>query len=108
MDIHTQMHPLITQPDPRWNKATGFTFLWFAEELGLDDWRFELPNIERIYLKIEQLKVQFDDVKTQTVLINKRESLLNVELTQFTELFQIQEFLKPLFELWEVAVAFGK
>lgn len=73
------MHPLLTVPDEKWHKATGFTFLWFAEELGLQDWRFELNIIERVFFRIEQLKVQFDDVKNQTVLINKREALLNVE-----------------------------
>jgi len=41
-------------------------------------------------------------------LINKRENLLGVEKTQFTELKTIQDDLKPLFELWIVASKFGK
>jgi hypothetical protein len=53
---------LITQPDPRWSKASGFTFIWFAEEIGLKDWRFEQGHIEKTFLRIEQLKAQFDEV----------------------------------------------
>jgi hypothetical protein len=41
-------------------------------------------------------------------LINKRENLLGVERTAFTELRIIQDDLKPLFELWIVASKFGR
>jgi len=39
-------------------------------------------------------------------LINKRETLLGVAKTQFTELRTIQDDLKPLYELWLVASKF--
>ena len=42
-----------------------------------------------------------------TYLINKRQQLLGVEKTQFTELKKIQDDLKPIYELWAVAARFN-
>ena len=38
-----------------------------------------------------------------TIQINKREALLGVPKTSFSELKKIQDDLKPLYELWAVA-----
>ena len=84
------------------------TFYWLAKEIGVDDRRFQTSLIDSVFYKIEYLKQQFDEVERATSLINKRESLLGVKNTQFTELKVIQDDLKPLYELWLVASKFGQ
>ena len=42
-----------------------------------------------------------------TIQINKREALLSVPKTSFSELKKIQDDLKPLYELWAVASRFN-
>ena len=42
-----------------------------------------------------------------TIQINKREALLGVPKTSFSELKKIQDDLKPLYELWAVASRFN-
>ena len=74
----------------------------------MDTQRFDPNFIDSVFAEIEDLKYRFDEVETATSLINKRENLLGVEKTQFTELKTIQDDLKPLFELWIVASKFGK
>lgn len=67
---------------------------------------FDIEHTEEVYHKIEHLKQNFDEVERATALINKRETLLGVPKTQFTELRRIQDDLKPLYELWLVASKF--
>lgn len=87
--------------------AAGLTFFWLAKEIGMNERRFKTSLIDSVFYKIEYLKQQFDEVERATSLINKRESLLGVGNTQFTELKVIQDDLKPLYELWLVASKFG-
>jgi dynein heavy chain, axonemal len=94
--------------DTKWTRAQNFTFYWLAEELGVKDLRFDVHFVEKVHYKLEYLKHQFDEVEVTTSLINKRETLLGVKPTEFKALTQIQEDLKPLFELWEVTKAFAK
>jgi hypothetical protein len=54
------------------------------------------------------LKLEFDEVERATTLINKRETLLGVQCTEFSELKTIHDNLKPLYELWHVASKFGQ
>ena len=68
----------------------------------MDKMRFDPAEINHVFIEIEDLKNRFDEVETATSLINKRENLLGVEKTEFTELKVIQDDLKPLFELWIV------
>ena len=49
----------------------------------------------------------FDEVTQLTIQINKREALLGVGKTSFSELKKIQDDLKPLYELWAVASRFN-
>jgi len=72
----------------------------------MSDKKFDIDIIEEVYHKIEHLKSNFDEVERSTALINKRETLLSVPKTQFSELRVIQDDLKPLYELWLVASRF--
>ena len=74
----------------------------------MDDKEFKPGDIEQVYHDIEALKSAFDEVERRTALINKRETLLGVSKTQFSELRVIQGDLKPLFELWLVASRFSR
>ena len=74
----------------------------------MNERRFKTSLIDSVFQRIESLKQQFDEVERATSLINKRESLLGVKNTQFTELKVIQDDLKPLYELWLVASKFGQ
>ena len=86
--------------------ADGKTFPWLAKEIVMDHMKFDTEKIEEVYHKIEGLKSNFDEVERSVGLINKRETLLGVVKTQFTELRVIQDDLKPLYELWFVAFRF--
>jgi hypothetical protein len=78
-----------------------------AEEVGMERKRFEPGTVEVSYCLVDQLKRSFDEVEISTTTINKRESLLGVKVTEFAELNEIQEVLKPLNELWGVAYNFS-
>lgn len=69
---------------------------------------FKPSHVEGIYHNIEHLKSNFDEVERSTALINKRETLLGVQKTQFTELRAILDDLKPLYDLWLVASRFAR
>lgn len=86
----------------------AFTFYWLAEELGVEERRFDPNKVEDVYYRLEDLKQKFDEVEQMTATINKREELLDVPKTSFHELFKIQDDLKPLFELWAVAIKVAK
>jgi hypothetical protein len=86
--------------------AEGKTFPWIAKEITMDHKKFVPDHIDEVYRKIEQLKSEFDEVERATALINKRETLLSVPKTHFSELRVIQDDLKPLYELWLVASRF--
>ena len=62
--------------------------------------KFDQGFIEETHNKIDALKQEFDAVERATTLINKREALLGVERTKFSELKNIHDDLKPLHELW--------
>lgn len=63
--------------------------------------------VDQTYDRTEKMKVEFDEVEKLTTVINKREALLGITKTHFSELKQIQDDLKPLFELWAVASRFN-
>jgi len=60
-----------------------------GEEVGPRDWRFDPAAVEGVYLKIDDLKQEFDKVEARTSRINKRESLLGGAPTEFRELYEI-------------------
>lgn len=68
---------------------------------------FDRALITATHHRIEALKSEFDKTEQETALINKRETLLAVPKTQFSELRVIQDDLKPLYELWVVASGFN-
>jgi hypothetical protein len=70
--------------------------------------RFDPKVVDEVYIKIDQLKANYDDVDKETAQINKRETLLGVTKTQFSELRAVQDDLKPLYDLWKLAWRFGK
>lgn len=81
----------------------GVTFPWLAEKIKMSHKMFDVNIIEETFHRIELLKSEFDEVEKSTALINKRETLLSVAKTQFSELRVIQDDLKPLYELWIIA-----
>ena len=74
----------------------------------MDDKAFDPDEIGHVFVNIEKLKSEYDEVERTTARINKRETLLGVAKTQFSELRVIQDDLKPLFELWLVASRFSR
>jgi division protein CdvB (Snf7/Vps24/ESCRT-III family) len=74
-----------------------------AEKIVMDNMSFDKDEINKTFNKIESLKQNFDVVEKDTALINKRETLLGVAKTSFSDLRKIQDDLKPLYELWVVA-----
>lgn len=53
------------------------------------------------------MKGEYERVQRLCILINKRQQLLGLEKTEFSELKRIQDDLKPLYELWAVASRFN-
>lgn len=49
------------------------------------------------------MKDKFDEIDKITVTINKRQSLLGIEKTEFKALKEVQDDLRPLHDLWTVA-----
>ena len=49
------------------------------------------------------MKDKFDEIDKITVTINKRQSLLGIEKTEFKALKEVQDDLRPLYDLWTVA-----
>jgi hypothetical protein len=88
-------------------EAYGKTFFWLAREIGMPHRSFDARLMDKVYRKTQQLKFEFDEVERATSLINKREALLGVAHTEFSDLKTIQDDLKPLYELWLVASNFG-
>jgi hypothetical protein len=88
--------------------AFGKTFFWLAREIGMPTRSFDAVQNYKIFTKTQNLKQEFDEVERATSLINKREKLLGVEQTEFSDLKIIQDDLKPLYELWLVASNFGQ
>lgn len=62
------------------------TFPWLAEKIKMSHKAFNIQLIEETFHRIEHLKQEFDEVEKATALINKRETLLGVSKTQFSEL----------------------
>jgi len=83
------------------------SFEWMAQETGWHKKRFDSGLVDQTYDRTEKMKVEFDEVEKLTTVINKREALLGITKTHFSELKQIQDDLKPLFELWAVASRFN-
>ena len=83
-------------------------FEWLAQEATWEKWRFDCPLAASNFKKIDTIKIEFDEIDRLTIVINKRESLLGIPKTKFGELKVVQDELKPLYDLWNVAQAFGK
>lgn len=99
---------LIGTPRSKYTGIPDITFFWLADSLGMKELRFDVKEIERVFYKIEFLKNEFDEVSNAIELINQREQLLGVTPTQFSDLYKVQENLKPMHELWTVAQDFAK
>lgn len=50
-----------------------------------------------------EIKTKFDEIDKMTIVINKRQTLLGIPKTDFKTLKEVQDDLKPMFELWNVA-----
>ena len=56
-----------------------------------------------VFVQVSQMKDKFDEIDKITVTINKRQSLLGIEKTEFKALREVQDDLRPLYDLWTVA-----
>ena len=79
------------------------TFQWLSQEAGWLKQKFDSPTIQDVSEQIIDLKQKFDEIDRTTVTINKRQSLLGIQRTDFKSLKEVQDDLKPLFDLWTVA-----
>lgn len=50
---------------------------------------------------------EFGEIDKLTIVINKREVLLGINKTSFAMLKEIQDDLKPLYDLWQVSSKFN-
>lgn len=82
-------------------------FAFLSKEIEWNDYRFEPEVIEDVHELILDLKEQYDEVEKMTIQINKRELLLTVEKTEFKELRQVYDELKPIVDLWSLASKFN-
>ena len=64
-------------------------FDWLANNTGWTKKKFDANEIDKTFKKAEELKVTFEEVYMLTIQINKREALLSVPKTSFTELKKI-------------------
>ena len=65
------------------------TFEWLAQEIGVHKHRFDSYLIDQTFQRTEKMKGEYERVQRLTILINKRQQLLGVEKTQFSELKKI-------------------
>lgn len=65
------------------------SFDWMAQQAGWTKKKFDSRLISRTFNQTEELKKTFDEVSMLTIQINKREALLGVPKTSFTELKKI-------------------
>jgi dynein heavy chain, axonemal len=64
--------------------------------------------IEEVHEITQGLKEEQEDCERMTIQINKREMMLGIERTEFREMRNLQEELKPVCELWVVASKFNQ
>ena len=83
-------------------------FILIAKQIKWEGSRFEPSFIETVFETVETLKKDFDGVEKLTLMINKREVLLNVVQTEFREMRAMLDSLKPLSELWAICCKFSR
>lgn len=83
------------------------TFEWLAQEIKTSKHRFDPDLVDSTFIRAEKMKGEYERVQRLCILINKRQQLLGLEKTEFSELKRIQDDLKPLYELWAVASRFN-
>lgn len=64
-------------------------FDWLANNTGWTKKKFDAQLIDRTFNQAEELKTTFEEVYMLTIQINKREALLSVPKTSFSELKKI-------------------
>lgn len=57
--------------------------------------------IKENVLKISKLNYELVLVEAATKLINRREEALQIKLSDFPELFNLKQEIKPLVQMWE-------
>ena len=55
-----------------------------------------------------ELKSEVEQVEQQSLVINRRESLLGLKITKFSLLGKLQQEVKPFGDLWHVAYQWVK
>ena len=80
-----------------------FDTLFNAGDNPFPEYIFDSPAVSKIYERVHTLKSEYHNTETLTKQINKREALLGMEKTIFTELKVVQDELRPLHDLWNVA-----
>ena len=78
-------------------------FEWLAQETGWTKKRFNSRVIGETWEKVQQMYEDFGEIDKLTIVINKREVLLGINKTSFALLKEIQDDLKPMYDLWQVS-----
>jgi len=78
-------------------------FEWLAQETGWTKKRFNSQVIAETWEKVQQMYEDFGEIDKLTIVINKREVLLGINKTSFALLKEIQDDLKPMYDLWQVS-----
>lgn len=67
---------------------------------------FDSLHIESNSVKMDKLKERIDECQQTCDVINKRQSLLSLPVTKFTDAYKLQSDIKPFVKLWTIAEKF--
>ena len=80
---------------------------WLAQETGWTKKRFNSRIIAETWEVVQRMFDEFGEIDKLCIVINKREVLLGINKTSFAMLKEIQDDLKPLYDLWQVSSRFN-
>lgn len=75
---------------------------------GRKNKQLPVEYVEVLAKKAKTLKNRLKNIKEETDIINRRETLLNFEISQYRELNKLTELAEPYFEVWKLGNQFKK
>jgi len=75
---------------------------WLANECEWETKKLDPEQVVLVFQRIDQLRNQYEAMDKMTLVINKRQALLGVPKSDFHDLKEIQDDLKPLYDLWSM------
>lgn len=75
---------------------------------GRKNKQLPVDYVEELAEKAKLLKARLKSIKEETDVINRRETLLGFEISQYRDLNKLIEFAEPYFEVWKLGNDFKK